>query len=255
MSQNVTRTCLFALAAVLTLTACTQDTKQPKDRYVCRFEHSGSEPTSCGLESEFGDDEVDAHHAGMHHGMAMYEIDRYHGQEPTPEQQQAAEDLIRRSYESAEKNGWFDFEKGSADGYKRLHRDPIHFVNKKYIFDDHVLDPERPEYLMYYNTSQGPKLVAFMFVPQNPRDEGPQIGGPLTRWHYHRWSKLYCLLEGMMTVGYAKDGKCKEGIPTKQSPEMMHVWLLDTPFGPFGKEMDLPLGLVEKLVKQREEGR
>ena len=66
------------------------------------------------------------------------------------------------------------YDKGSADGYKRLFRDPIHYANEKFIFDDRVLDPDRPEYLMYYDTSRGKRLVAFMFVPRKPREEGPQ---------------------------------------------------------------------------------
>ena len=241
------RICLFALAVICSQAAHAETAPQPQteDRFVCRFEHSISEATSCGLESTFRDAALPKH------GMAMYEVNGYHGVEPTPEQRKAASDLLQRSFDSAKAHGWFDFDKASADGYERLLWDPIHYVNEEYIFDDHILDPERPEYLMYYHTSQGKKLVAFMFVTRKPLDTGPQIGGSLTQWHYHRWSNFRCLLEGVLTVSFAKAGKCEVGVSTKRSPEMLHVWLLDTPFGRFGHQMDLPIELIEKLVKQR----
>ena len=106
-------------------------------------------------------------------GMAIYEVNRFNGSEPSAEQKRAAEEFARRCFEVAEERNWYDFDTAIADGYKKLFRDRIHYANEEFIMDDRVLDPERPEYLMYYKVPGGGiELSGFMFVVRSPLEEG-----------------------------------------------------------------------------------
>jgi hypothetical protein len=184
--------------------------------------------------------------------MEMYELTRFpNAVEPTAAQRQAADDLLARCRAVAERKGWHDFDVAQKEGFALTHGDGIHYGNVKYITDDHILDPEHPEILMYYPTSKGLKLAGYMFLVRRPDAHGPQIGGPLTLWHYHVWQQARCLLGGIYVVGLpAEGGLCAQGVPGHQSPEMLHVWLVDHPDGPFATGMTLP----EDSWKQKEVG-
>ncbi len=215
-------------------------------RYLCDYQmHSGS-TTDCRLESEVN------LRLPANGEMFMLEATRYPDMDPTPEQKKAAQELVRRCYESARAHGWYDFDKATEDGFRLKVADLTHYNNVEFLFDDHVLDPDRPEYLMFYDTANGKQLAGFMFVPRSNEEEGPQIGGPLTRWHYHLWSKPICLERGVVDRGQLIDGKCKVGSPSIRSPEMLHVWLLDHPEGSFATGMHLSPELLNSLVKERE---
>ncbi len=186
-------------------------------------------------------------------GMVIWELSRYPDAAATPEQQQAARDLIERCFESAERHGWFDFAQGERDGYELMYADDVHYANREFILDDALLDPERPEFLMYYPTPEGRKLAGLMFLVREPREQGPQIGGPLTVWHYHVWARPGCLMENLLLIGKADGtGACEAGVPSSRTPEMMHVWLLDHPGGPFATEMYLDAGVLPRLLAQRQ---
>jgi hypothetical protein len=180
--------------------------------------------------------------------MVIYEVTRYpKGGSPSAEQRAAAEDLLRRSREAAERNGWFDLLGGLADGYWPATGDQTHYSNYAYLTDGVVLDPERPEYLMYHNGPKGKVLTGFMFLVSKPRDVGSQIGGPLTVWHYHIWSKPHCMREGLISEGVIGPQGCAVGTPLNRSPEMLHVWLVDHPKGPFATQMNLPREVIEAI--------
>ena len=119
-------------------------------------------------------------------------------------------------------------------------------MNYDFVFDDRFLDPDHPEFLMYYDVPGGKQLVGYMYmVPLG--QEGLQIGGPLTRWHYHLWATPSCILNGRVSVGRPVTGKCAEGQPSQKSPEMLHVWLVDHPDGRFASKMSLPRSLMQSL--------
>lgn len=184
--------------------------------------------------------------------MLIYELthtsDPY--AQPTPEQKAAADRLVEVSTEAAHRNGWFRYEQAIEDGFELMPRDRAHYGHRSYITDGHVLDPDRPEFLMYYDTSSGKKLVGYMYLMSDPTSHGPQIGGPLTLWHYHMWSTPHCLYEGLYSIGLSTDGQCAEGTPSHRSPEMIHVWFVDHPAGPFGTNMALPNHVIEELGKR-----
>ncbi|HKQ97019.1 MAG TPA: hypothetical protein VJV75_04015 [Candidatus Polarisedimenticolia bacterium] len=218
---------------------------KPGPRYVCEYDPDPRNMTDCDLESkvvpEMGG-------GGM---MRMLEVSRFPGVEPTPAQKQAAEEMVKRCYAAAEKHGWYDFAKATADGFKLKVSDDTHYNNIDNLFDDRVLDPDRPEYLMYYDSPDGKVLAGFMFVPRSNTEEGPQFGGPLTRWHYHTWGSPICLVKGIYDTGAPVDGKCDMGAPSYRSPEMLHVWLLDHPQGPFATGMGLSDALIDRLLRER----
>ena len=179
--------------------------------------------------------------------MVIWEVSRYApGAQPEPESRRAAENLLERCRDSAIRHGWYDYEQGLTDGFRLpqgpggVVHDRRHFRNDEFMLDDRILDPDRPEYLMYYPTPQGTqKLVGLMFFARTPTERGPQIGGPLTVWHYHKWRTKQCTVQGILPAGWAEGGDCEEGVGSHRSAEMLHVWLIDHPEGPFATSMYL----------------
>ncbi len=114
-------------------------------------------------------------------GMVVWEVSRFpEGEAATAAQRESAADFEKRCFEAAVRNGWFDFQKALADGYQIMFGDPVHYANWEFVRDGRVLDPDRPEFLMYYGTPQGKKLSGFMFLSDTPKGHGPQIAGPLS---------------------------------------------------------------------------
>ena len=190
-------------------------------------------------------------------GMVIWEISDFPPHSaPTPAQRRAADDFLERCYQAALRNGWLDFQVALSDGYQLLFKDRRHYANWDFMRDGRVLDPDRPEFLMYYGTPQGKKLAGFMFYPNAPLDRGQQIGGPLTVWHWHVWNQTGCLLEGLLNVGVGDpDGRCARGSPTQRSPEMLHVWLIDHRDGPFATNMSIEPSEFRKLAAKRRKER
>jgi hypothetical protein len=185
--------------------------------------------------------------------MVIWELSRFAADTPpTSAQKQASAKLVEECQRAALEHGWFDFETGLADGYTLMFQDRRHYENREYMLDDRVLDPDRPEFLMYYGTPQGKQLTGFMFYVANHLDGGPQIGGNDTIWHYHVWNRPLCALRGLVSVGLpGVGGQCKQGIPIQRSPEMLHVWLVDHPDGFFTTSMMLPTRLMTRLLAKR----
>ncbi len=185
--------------------------------------------------------------------MVIYEVSEYPpGSWPTPPQAQAAQDLVERCFEAARRHRWFQFKNGLDQGYEKLFADKRHYVKPEYVFDDIVLDCDRPEFLMYYDTPKGKGLAGLMFYMDDPTGWGPQIGGPLTIWHYHVWAPIQCMQRKLLLVGTAgDDDRCGAGVPMHRSPEMIHVWFIDRPKGPFSSSMYLPDDELELLAQPR----
>jgi hypothetical protein len=185
--------------------------------------------------------------------MVIYEVSRYApGTSPTPEQARAAQDLVDRCFAAAKRNGWFQFQNGLEQGYLLLFGDKRHYVKPRFVFDAAVLDCDRPEFLMYYDTPNGKGLAGLMFYADTPTGWGAQIGGPLTVWHYHVWAPVQCLRERLLLVGTADEsGHCVKGLPTHRSPEMVHVWFIDRPNGPFASSMHLRDDEIAMLTHER----
>jgi hypothetical protein len=171
--------------------------------------------------------------------------------EPTADQRKRAEDFIKASFEAAQRHGWFEFGNGLADGYVLMHSDPLHYVQRDYIMDDELLNPDKPESLMYYDTPSGKRLAGVMYLTRTKDERGPQFGGPLTIWHYHVWESPRCMDGEMLVCGVPlPDDACEVGVPMRRSPEMMHVWFFNHPHGPFATTMTLPPQIVHRLEER-----
>ena len=155
----------------------------------------------------------------------VWEVTRHPDAEPTSAQQRAADDLVERCHAAAQQNNWYRYENGLRDGYRLQDNDEYHYYNWEYITDDALLDPQRPEYLMYYESAEGRReLLGFMFLVRERLEDGPQIGGPLTVWHYHTFSRRLCHRGGLLPTGVplSRPGdRCGEGAePMQRSPAL-----------------------------------
>lgn len=174
-----------------------------------------------------------------------YEVTRYPCRRPTPREVRAAQDLWDRSFEAAVARGWFDVAKAEADGYHIGHPgERIHYVHDAYMVDDGVLVPDAPEFLVVFESKAGERLLAgFMYMLPGFGDHGPQIGGPLTVWHYHIMD-LHCWDRGLVVARPGADGACARGVASRRTPEMLHVWFFDRTHGPFASDMKPPKSLT-----------
>jgi hypothetical protein len=128
---------------------------------------------------------------------------------------------------------WRDQEAATAAGFRFKDRNeagsgrPVRFLhvpNPAWRADGRVLDPSRPETLVYWN-GPGDRLTLVGVMYTAPRGtHGPTVGGPITRWHTHE----SCRDPGARSkVGRPVDGACPQGQVYRRSGEMMHVWFTD----------------------------
>ena len=231
----------------LALADCSLQEPDPsQERHARRFLVPKSKPWQ--LESTIPPPQTDPK-------MLIWELTRYPNMQATAEQKRAAVDFLKRCQRAALEMNWESFEKASAVGFKQL--DHAHYYNEEFILDDRILDPERPEHLMYYDTPEGKRLVGYMFYVRSLTEEGPQFGGPLTRWHYHVWNFTACHPHGVLPLGpqipLGDDSPCPEGtVASRRSPEMIHVWLVDRPKGPYSTNMILPPDQVLTALAKRD---
>ncbi len=146
------------------------------------------------------------------------------GGEATAAERTAAEDLLARTRVGVAR--FADPAVSAAEGFVQITPFSFygiraaHFHNQTYATDGVLLDPERPEDLMYLKTDDGElNLIGVMFLA--PPGQGPTPGGPLTFWHTH--DDLCTGPAGV--VPEAPDGAC----PTTTVPitrEMLHVWMI-----------------------------
>lgn len=163
---------------------------------------------------------------------ARYEVTRFPYKEPTYLQLDAAESFYWRALKTAENKQWFFPKKGYEDGYGKKLGIDSHFFNKKFMLDAELMTPSNPETLIYYKNKQKQRqLAGLMFYHNNRKAGGPQIGGPLTVWHYHVFDEPICHEE---VVVQPFDSECEQGVKLTRSPEMIHTWFIQHPAGTFG---------------------
>jgi hypothetical protein len=166
---------------------------------------------------------------------------------PTPEQRAAAARLVEET--RAALAPYQDRRAAIAAGYRPAQTDARgveHMEHKAYQRDDHILDPTRPEQVVYIHTRQGPLLAGAVFVMPDDGLPGPEIGGRLTRWHAHTIcvTPLQPFIAGLVTPF----GACPTGSFAVTTAEMMHLWTIDNPGGPFATELDD--GYLKRLRQQ-----
>jgi hypothetical protein len=111
-----------------------------------------------------------------------------------------------------------------------------HFVKWAYVNDGHVLDPQKPESLVYENRAGKQSLVAAMFMlPFGSHfTDIPDVGGALTQWHVHRDLCLTDDPQQKIVAGLTSvDGACRPGTEKAGDTPMLHVWIVPNACGPF----------------------
>lgn len=151
---------------------------------------------------------------------------------PTDDQRQAATSFVAAVRARASTQGWADPEAARRDGYEPMQTCSSHWVDRRALFDDRVLDPDRPEFLVYAQTAEGFRLESVMFAAATAEAHGPQPFGSLAVWHYHRADGGLCMERGMLVPDQTSGpDDCPSGTePRERTEEMLHVML--DPAGP-----------------------
>ncbi len=146
-----------------------------------------------------------------------------------------------------------DLKVAQSEGYFLLaggRQGLAHYHNQAYHTDGKILDPQKPEELIYLRKSDGTaQLVGVMFLMPSANQAGPRVAGPLTAWHAH---DNLCFSASLGRIsGFADaNGKCAAGsVFMGKTPEMMHIWVLDNPNGVFSDDME-PDVLVKLLANR-----
>ena len=136
--------------------------------------------------------------------------------DPTAEEQAAADTLLAETRRDLQRLA--DLETAKAEGYMRYGDVAIqgtwHYINWEYQADPDVLNTMKPESIIYWQQTPESKmyLIGAMYLVPQADDVGPAVGGCLTTWHVHG------------------EPFAAPGVVT---PEMLHVWLIPMPEGPF----------------------
>lgn len=184
------------------------------------------------------EDEANLSSTGM-----IYEIDRFRDAGVKNVHVENAWTLYNRTYEAAERKEWFNYSKAKKDEFNNP--DSVdHYVNVDYFRDNETLNPEKPEFLMFRNNSNGTKvLVGVMFMQNDVDAHGRQIGGSITKWHYHVYEQYNCYYNGYTP---SRTADCPDSYYSNVSPEMIHVWFVDHVEGVFATNMYVPKEEVDK---------
>jgi hypothetical protein len=100
------------------------------------------------------------------------------------------------------------------------------------------LNPQDPSSLVYAIDvpNHAPILLGAMYIMGGPQN-GPQIGGGLTRWHSH----LVTCVNGQQTIagfGVQLRGGCNPATwQDKYTAQMLHVWVVPYPGGVFSDDL------------------
>ncbi|MBT8197729.1 MAG: hypothetical protein KJO84_04415, partial [Acidimicrobiia bacterium] len=154
--------------------------------------------------------------------------------DPTPAEVRAAADLHAATAAAIAR--YADPAAAAADGYDvgTIRGRDHHATNAAYENDDFILDPTRPETLVYAEGRSGPVLLGAMFSMPEIGHPGPAVGGPLTVWHAH--DHVCFSLTPVAIAGLTSPfGQCPLGsITMPVTNEMIHVWVLPGVPEPFG---------------------
>ena len=141
-------------------------------------------------------------------------------------EQRNADELYAATVATARK--YEDPEAARADGYHvdGMYGLDFHAENPSYKTDGHVLDPERPENLIYAVNAGQPVLIGVMYEVDEIGQPGPAVGGPLTVWHAHD-HVCFSLIPPALAGLTSPFGTCPVGSITMPiTNEMIHVWTL-----------------------------
>lgn len=155
----------------------------------------------------------------------------------TPQQQAAAENLVSATILGLPQ--FADPAVAEAAGFRSIGDGATgheHYINRAYINDDKILDPNYPESLVYQMIDGEKTLAAAMYMlgSEATLDDVPELGGTLTQWHIHdnlcyTPDPVAPRVAGLREPG----GPCRPPlVPGGENP-MIHVWIIPHECGPF----------------------
>jgi len=165
----------------------------------------------------------------------------------TPEQVAAAQKLYDET--AAAIAPYRDWHNAWAAGYRPggpQDMPSTHWMNQGYVDAGYVMDPRRPQGLVYANAKRGPVLLGAMFQMKHIGQFGPDPGGPLTAWHQHQ--NICFTPFGVEFSLMTPTATCPLGAIDVSVAPMLHVWIVDNPGGKFAVDID------SRLVKQIDQG-
>jgi hypothetical protein len=194
-----------------------------------------------GHDTHGAGDAPDGHH--HHHGRYLARaqagiIMRPGATGTTPEQQRAATELAAGVRAATAK--YQDIAAAVADGYEPDRRGDgldLQFEHKGHQSDSAILDPSRPEMLVFARAGGRAVLLGVVFQMPRAGQRGPQVGGATTTWHAHN------LCVGLLPPGFSlvtPYGTCPFLTAQVTVPEMMHVWVVESAAGPFADALPEP---------------
>jgi hypothetical protein len=149
---------------------------------------------------------------------------------PTPAQVDAAGRLYHETMAAIQP--YEDWHKAWAAGYRpggSTSLPSTHWMNQRYVDAGYVMDPNRPQGLVYANTHHGPVLLGAMFQMKGINQFGPDPGGPLTAWHQH---ENICITPFGFEFSFMTPfSSCALGAIDISVSPMLHVWIVDNPKG------------------------
>jgi hypothetical protein len=122
-----------------------------------------------------------------------------------------------------------------------------HYVNWSYVTDRDILDPSRPQSVVYEYRNGSQRAVAAMYMLPfgSTFADVPDVGGPLTQWHVHR---DLCLTDNpqqrILSSLTSVNGACPPGTTKAGDTPMLHVWVVPNPCGPFAALEGIGAGQV-----------
>jgi hypothetical protein len=123
--------------------------------------------------------------------------------------------------------GYHNFGATAPGGYD-------HWINNGWLFDDHLVDPDFPEALVYQIQDDGQwHLVSAMFMldPAIDMDHIPEDIAWLPGWHGHPELCVDDQGGGFRGITDPDMPSCPAGSHSAATPLMMHVWIVDNECG------------------------
>lgn len=146
--------------------------------------------------------------------------------EPTDLERAEADRIYRETAAAIAK--YEDLSVAAAAGYDvgNIVGSQFHAENARFKSDGVVLDPQRPETLVYEPGPNGPILLGALFEMESAGMPGPAFGGPITVWHAH--DHICFAFSPPAIAGFESPlGVCPvASISFPVTNEMIHLWTI-----------------------------
>lgn len=123
----------------------------------------------------------------------------------------------------------------------------LHAEKRVWHADAHLLDPRRPDTLIYADAPGKPLVLVGVMISMPRGVSGPTPGGAITRWHSH----VVCVTGRKRGLAPRADGSCPAGARPLQGSEMMHVWFTKDLRSAYAIHAPIPELCDARLIERR----